>query len=98
MTDSAQTPAPASAPATSTSATARRTGISPAIVGAVGAVLVLAAASGVAMKSGLGVDNAISGQTTVSYVDQRDLDAAAATLSPVAWSMTPSAAGSHSSP
>jgi|SRR6516164_303203 len=82
MTDSAQTPAPASAPATSTSATARRTGISPAIVGAVGAVLVLAAASGVAMKSGLGVDNAISGQTTVSYVDQRDLDAAAATLTP----------------
>lgn len=82
MTDSAPTPAPTSAAATSAAAAPKRAGISPAIVGAVGALLVLAAAGAVALKSGLGVDNAISGQTTVNYIDQRDLDAAAGTLTP----------------
>jgi hypothetical protein len=52
------------------------------MVGAIGAVLVLAAAGAVVMKSGLGLESTGSGQTTISYVDQRDLDAAAGTLTP----------------
>jgi len=47
-------------------------------VGAVGLLLVLAAAGAVAMKSGFGFGS--SSQTTVSFVDPRDLNDAAGTL------------------
>lgn len=47
-------------------------------MGAVGLLLVLAAAGAVAMKSGFGFGS--SSQTTVSFVDPRDLNDAAGTL------------------
>jgi hypothetical protein len=80
VSDSTQTPAAskASAPAGSTaSARANRT---PALVGAVGALLVLAAAGAVAMKSGIFADQGSSATPTVGFVDQRDINDAAATL------------------
>jgi hypothetical protein len=58
----------------------------PAIFGAVGLVLTLAAAGFVLMKSDLGIPSGDAAHTTLGFVAQRDIGAAAATL-------TPSAAG-----
>jgi hypothetical protein len=54
--------------------------MSPTIVGAVGVLLVLAAAGAVAMKSGVNLSIGDSTRTTVSFVDPRDLNDAAGTL------------------
>jgi hypothetical protein len=54
--------------------------MSPTIVGAVGVLLVLAAAGTVAMKSGVNLSIGDSTRTTVSFVDPRDLNDAAGTL------------------
>jgi hypothetical protein len=78
MSDSAETPAANAA--VSKDVTAIKASKSPAIVGAVGVLLVLAAAGTVAMKSNLGFDGIGAGQTTVISVDPHDLDAAAGTL------------------
>lgn len=81
MSDSAQTPASGNVPADSKPPAGNgRAGANPAIVGAVGAMLALAAAGAVALKSDLSFGGMSSGQTTVSFVDQRELDAAAGTL------------------
>ena len=50
------------------------------MVGVVGVLLVLAAAGAVAMKSDLSFGTGGSNQTTVSFVDPRDLNDAAGTL------------------
>jgi hypothetical protein len=82
MSDSAQTPAGhipppvPSKPATSNKAGSRGA----TIVGAAGVLLVLAAAGAVAVKSDLGFGTGRSKQTTVSFVDTRDLNDAASTL------------------
>jgi hypothetical protein len=52
----------------------------PAIVGAVGLLIVLAAAGTVAMKSGVFTDAGSSSTPTLSFVDQRDINDASATL------------------
>src|SRR6185437_6047433 len=75
MSDSAQAPSAAA----SKNVTASKASKSPAIVGAVGVLLVLAAAGTVAIKSNLGFDGIAAGQTTVTSVPH-DLDAAAGTL------------------
>jgi hypothetical protein len=78
MSDSAETPAPSAA--ASKDVKGSKASKSPAIVGAVGLLLVLAAAGTVAMKSNLGFDGIAAGQTTVTSVNPHDLDAAAGTL------------------
>jgi hypothetical protein len=52
----------------------------PAIVGAIGALLVLAAAGAVAMKSGVLTEGGSSSSPRIYAVDQRDINDAAATL------------------
>jgi hypothetical protein len=82
MSDSAQTPAgniPPPVPSKPT--TGSRSGSASAtVVGAVGVLLVAAAAGAVAMKSDLSFGTSSSKQTTVSFVDSRDLNDAAGTL------------------
>jgi hypothetical protein len=82
MSDSAQTPAgniPPPVPSKPT--TSSRSGSASAtVVGAVGVLLVAAAAGAVAMKSDLSFGTSSSKQTTVSFVDSRDLNDAAGTL------------------
>jgi hypothetical protein len=82
MSDSTQTPVGNTPPPVSSKpATNNKAGSSgAAIVGAVGALLVLAAAGAVATRSDLSFGTASSKQTTVSFVDTRDLNEAAATL------------------
>jgi hypothetical protein len=61
----------------------RTTAGKPAIVAAVGALLVFAAVGAIATKYDLGLGGiGASGQTTLSSVEQGDLDAAAGTLNP----------------
>jgi len=82
MSDSAQTPAgniPPPVPGKPTTSSKRGSG-SATIVGAVGVLLVAAAAGAVAMKSDLSFGTGSSKQTTVSFVDTRDLNDAAGTL------------------
>jgi hypothetical protein len=82
MSDSAQTPAgniPPPVPGKPT--TSKKSGSANAtIVGAVGVLLVAAAAGAVAMKSDLSFGTSSSKQTTVGFVDTRDLNDAAGTL------------------
>jgi hypothetical protein len=82
MSDSAQTPAGniPPPPIPNRPATSNKTGSSATIVGSVGVLLVLAAAGAVAMKSDLSFSTGSSKQTTVSFVDPRDLNDAAGTL------------------
>jgi hypothetical protein len=82
MSDSTQTPVGNTPPPVSSKpATNNKAGSSgAAIVGAVGALLVLAAAGAVATRSDLSFGTASSKQTTVSFVDTRDLNEAASTL------------------
>jgi hypothetical protein len=82
MSDSAQTPAGSSPPPVPGKPTTKsRSGSGSAtIVGAVGVLLVAAAAGAVAMKSDLSFGTSSSKQTTVSFVDTRDLNDAAGTL------------------
>ena len=80
MSDSEQTPASSGSPSTSKPVTPIKASMSPTIVGAVGVLLVLAAAGAVAMKSGVGLGIGDSTRTTVSFVDPRDLNDAAGTL------------------
>jgi hypothetical protein len=81
MSDSAQTPKPsAGPPAISSSGAGNTASKSPAIVGAVGALIVLAVAGLVAMKSGGFTGTGSSSTPTVTFVDQRDINDAAATL------------------
>ena len=82
MSDSAQTPAGnIPPPVPSKPATNNKAATSgAAIVGTVGVLLVLAAAGAVAMKSDLSFGSASSKQTTVSFVDTRELNDAAGTL------------------
>jgi hypothetical protein len=86
MSESTQTPAVRNTPPTNTSGANNKPSRRPAIVAAVGAVLIVAAVGLVAMKTDLGIPTGNSAQPTVSFVDQRDIGAAATTL-------TPSAAG-----
>jgi hypothetical protein len=74
--------APAAQPPVAPAKTTRN----PAIFGAVGLVLTLAAAGFVLMKSDLGIPGGDAANTTLNFVAQRDIGAAATTL-------TPSAAG-----
>jgi hypothetical protein len=60
----------------------RKVGTKSAIIGAVGAVLVLAAAGLVGMKYDVSFGGMSSVQPTISSVDQDDLDAASNTLTP----------------
>jgi hypothetical protein len=55
-------------------------GVAPAIVGAIGTLLVLAAAGAVAMKSGLLTEGGSSSAPRIYAVDQRDINDAAGTL------------------
>jgi hypothetical protein len=82
MSDSAQTPAGnIPPPVPGKPATIDKAGSSSAmLVGAVGVLLVLAAAGAVAMKSDLSFSTGSSKQTTVGFVDTRDLNDAAGTL------------------
>ena len=80
MSDSAQTPGSSTPSPTSKPVTPIKAGMSPTIVGAVGVLLVLAAAGAVAMKSGVNLSIGDSTRTTVSLVDPRDLNDAAGTL------------------
>jgi hypothetical protein len=79
MSDQAQTPL-ADPPATVTSAAAKSASKSPAVVGAIGAIIVLAAAGLVAVKSGFFTETGSSSTPAVAFVDQRDINDAAATL------------------
>jgi hypothetical protein len=85
MSDSARTPAANNAPATGKSA-GGGAGRRPAIIAAVGCLLIVAAVGLVLKKADLGIKSGDPAQPTVSFVDQRDIGAAATTL-------TPSAAG-----
>jgi hypothetical protein len=81
MSDSAQTPKQsAGQPAISTSGAGKTASKSPAIVGALGVLIVLAVAALVAMKSGGFTGTGSSSTPTVTFVDQRDINDAAATL------------------
>src|SRR5262245_65213355 len=82
MSDSAQTPAGnIPPPVLGKSATKSTTGNGAAmVVGVIGGLLVLAAAGAVAMKSDLSFSTSSSKQTTVGFVDPRDLNDAAGTL------------------
>jgi hypothetical protein len=82
MSDSAQTPVGnIPPPVPGKPATNSKTGSGNAtMVGVVGALIVLGAAGAVAMKSDLGFSTGSSKQTTVSFVDTRDLNDAAGTL------------------
>ena len=84
MSESAQTPAVKNPPATGNSAASGRPGRHAAIVGAVGTLLVIAAVAMVAVKSGIGIKPDASAQPMLSFVDQRDIGAAATTLTPSA--------------
>jgi hypothetical protein len=84
MSESAQTPA-VNAPTPDKSGASNKSR-RPAIVAAVGGLLIVAAIGLVAMKADLGIPTGNPAQPTVSFVDQRDISAAAAAL-------TPSAAG-----
>lgn len=82
MSDSAQTPAGniPPPPIPSQPVAADKTSSNATIVGIVGVLLVLAAAGVVAIKSDLGLGTGSSKQTTVGFVDPRDLNDAAGTL------------------
>jgi hypothetical protein len=82
MSDSAQSPAGniQPPPTPSKPAVDNKTSNNATVVGIVGVLLVLAAAGAVAMKSDLGLGTGGSKQTTVSFVDPRDLNDAAGTL------------------
>jgi hypothetical protein len=88
MSDSARATASEATQAKSAAAkdaavTSRKVGGKPAMVAAIGALLVFAAAGSVAMKYDLGLSGiGTSGQTTISSVGQADLDGAAGTLTP----------------
>src|ERR1700681_3312443 len=84
MSEPAQTPAPKSSPATVNSGASAGPGRSATIVGAVGALLVVAAVGLVAMSAGIGVKSGDPAQPTLSFVGQRDIGAAATTLTPSA--------------
>ena len=86
MSESAQTPAATSPSATEKSAGTNKSSRRPAIVAAVGAVLIVAAIGLVLRKADIGIASGDPAQPTVSFVAQRDLGEAATTL-------TPSAAG-----
>ncbi len=79
-------PAAQNAPAAQPPVAPAKTTRNPAIFGAVGLLLTLAAAGFVLMKSDLGLPGGDAAQPTLNFVAQRDIGAAAATL-------TPSAAG-----
>jgi hypothetical protein len=79
-------PAAQNAPAAQPSVAPAKTTRNPAIFGAVGLVLTLAVAGFVLTKSDLGIPSGDAAHTTLGFVAQRDIGAAAATL-------TPSAAG-----
>ncbi len=84
MADSAQASSSEAKPASGGAAGGHRTGGGkPVIIAAVGALLVLAAAGSVATKYGLSLGSiGTSGKTTISSVEQADLDAASGTLTP----------------
>jgi hypothetical protein len=85
MTESVQTPVGNNAPAASKPAVGK-IGRRPAIVAAVGGLLVLAAVGMVLKNADIGIASGDPAQPTVTFVAQSDLGAAATTL-------TPSAAG-----
>jgi hypothetical protein len=83
MSEPAQTPpAKSLAAATGGSGATSAPGRRASIVGAVGALLVIAAVGMVAMKAGIGIKPGDSAQPTVSYVEQSEIGAAATTLTP----------------
>jgi hypothetical protein len=86
MSESAQTPAAKSPPATNKLGTGGGPGRRTAIVAAVGALLIVSAVGLVLKKADFGITSGDAAQPTVSFVAQSDIGAAATTL-------TPSAAG-----
>jgi hypothetical protein len=78
MSDPTRSPTTANASPPTGFGSGARTGKAPAIVGAIGVLLVLAAAGTVALKSGILAGG--SGTATLSFVNQRDINDAAATL------------------
>jgi hypothetical protein len=89
MSESAQTPAAKSPPtisksaASTNSAASAKSGTRPAIVAAVGGLLIVAAIGLVLRNADIGITGNPA-QPTVSYVAQRDLGEAATTLTPAA--------------
>ena len=87
MSESAQTPAAQAASSkVPPPGVSNKPGRRPAIVAAIGCLLVIAAVGLVLKKADIGLVSGDSAQPTVSFVNQRDIGAAATTL-------TPSAAG-----
>jgi hypothetical protein len=86
MSESVQTPRAQNAPVTGKSGARKKSGRGPAIVAAVGSLLVVAAVGLVLKKADIGIPSGDAAQPTVSFVAQRDISEAASTL-------TPSAAG-----
>src|SRR5580658_5188337 len=87
MSESAQTPAAQSPPPqgrSSSSGASNKAGRRPVIVAAVGGLLVVAAIGLVLGKAGIGTKSGDAAQPTVSFVAQRELGEAAATLTPSA--------------
>lgn len=81
MSDPTPSPAAGGASAPTESGSNDKSRKSPIMVGAIGALLLLAAAGGVALKSGL-ADRGSSVTPTVGFVSQHDINDAAATLTP----------------
>jgi hypothetical protein len=84
MSESVQTPGSKTAPVTGKSGASKKSGRGPAIVAAAGTLLVVVAVGFVLKKADLGLPSGDAGQTTVSFVAQRDIGEAAATLTPSA--------------
>ena len=75
-------PAAQNAPAARPPAVPAKSTRNPAVFGAVGLLLTLAAAGFVVMKSGVGIPSGDAAQPTLTYVAQSEIGAAAVTLTP----------------
>jgi hypothetical protein len=84
MSESAQTPAAKSPPAIPKSAAGAKSSRRPAIVAAVGGLLIVAAIGLVLNKADINLISGDPAQPTVTFVAQRDLGEAATTLTPAA--------------
>ena len=82
MSDFAQKPATGEAPASANAPAGKPATNAPAFVGIAGTLIVLAVAGLVAMKSDLFTEAGSASAPIVSFVDQRDIDAASSTLNP----------------
>jgi hypothetical protein len=86
MSESTQTPGVKTVPVTTNSGPNSKSGRRSAIVAAVGSLLVVAAVGLVLKKADISLPTDRTGQPTVTFVAQRDIGAAATTLTPAAAS------------